>query len=84
MLLVEQAGADLGERLENTLQDLGPGADDATVFIGMDHEGGTEVREFRFDGSREEIKEKASQKGLEILMDYLIEMGNKASKKTKL
>lgn len=45
-----------------------------TVFIGLDHEGGTEVREFHFGGNREEIKEKASQKGLEMLMDYL--MGN--------
>lgn len=49
-----------------------------TVFIGLDHQGGTEVREFRFDGSREEIKEKASQKSLEILMDYL--MGKNTSK----
>ncbi len=43
-----------------------------TVFIGLDHQGGTEVREFRFDGSREEVKAKASQKSLEILMDYLL------------
>jgi len=55
-----------------------------TVFIGLDHQGGTEVREFHFEGNRDEIKEKAFQKGLEMLMDYLIEMGNKASKKTKL
>ena len=54
-----------------------------TVFIGLDHEGGTEVREFHFRGNREEIKEKASQKGLEMLMDYLMGMGNKASEKTK-
>jgi nicotinamide-nucleotide amidase len=47
-----------------------------TVFIGLDHEGGTEVREFHFGGNREEIKEKASQKGLEMLMDYLL--GNPA------
>jgi len=47
-----------------------------TVFIGLDHEGGTEVREFHFGGNREEIKEKASQMGLEMLMDYL--MGNPA------
>lgn len=44
-----------------------------TVFIGLDHPGGTEVREFHFVGNREEIKEKASQKGLEILRDYLID-----------
>ena len=43
-----------------------------TVFIGLDHQGGTEVRQFRFGGSREEIKEKASQRSLEILMDYLM------------
>ena len=49
-----------------------------TVFIGLDHQGGTEVREFRFDGSREEVKAKASQKSLEILMDYL--MGKNTSK----
>ncbi|UCD70455.1 MAG: CinA family protein [Syntrophobacterales bacterium] len=53
-----------------------------TVFIGLDHEGGTEIEKFHFGGDREEIKEKASQKSLERLMDYLIEMGNKASKKT--
>ena len=47
-----------------------------TVFIGLDHEGGTEVREFHFGGNREKIKEKACEKGLEILMDYL--MGNPA------
>jgi nicotinamide-nucleotide amidase len=47
-----------------------------TVFIGLDHEGETEVRKFHFEGNREEIKEKASQKGLEMLMDYL--MGNSA------
>jgi len=47
-----------------------------TVFIGLDHERGTEVREFHFGGNREEIKEKASRKGLEMLMDYL--MGNAA------
>jgi nicotinamide-nucleotide amidase len=52
-----------------------------TVFIGLDHEGGMEVREFHFKGNRGEIKEKASQKGLEMLMDYLIETGKKASKK---
>lgn len=52
-----------------------------TVFIGLDHEGETEVRVFHFKGNREEIKEKASQKSLEMLMDYLIEMGKKASKK---
>ena len=51
-----------------------------TVFIGLDHEGGTEVREFHFRGNREEIKEKASEKGLEMLMDYLMGKGNKASK----
>jgi nicotinamide-nucleotide amidase len=51
-----------------------------TVFIGLDHEWGTEVREFHFEGNRKEIKEKASQKGLEILIDHLLEMGNKASK----
>ena len=55
-----------------------------TVFIGLDHEGGTEVRKFYFGGNREEIKEKASQKSLEMLMDYLMGMDNKASKKTKL
>lgn len=55
-----------------------------TVFIGLDHKGGTEVREFHFKGNRREIKEKASQKGLEMLMDYLIEMDNKGRKKTKL
>jgi nicotinamide-nucleotide amidase len=49
-----------------------------TVFIGLDHQGGTEVSQFRFDGSREEIKEKASQQSLEILMDYL--MGKNTSK----
>jgi len=49
-----------------------------TVFIGLDHEGGTEVREFHFGGNREEIKEKASQKGLEMLMDYL--MGKNTTK----
>jgi nicotinamide-nucleotide amidase len=47
-----------------------------TIFIGLNHGGGTEVREFHFGGNREEIKEKASQKGLEMLMDYL--MGNAA------
>ncbi len=47
-----------------------------TVFIGLDHEGGTEVREFHFEGNREEIKEKASQKGLDMLMDHLIGVGN--------
>ncbi len=54
-----------------------------TVFIGLDHEGGTEVRECHFRGNREEIKEKASQESLEMLMDYLMGMGNKASEKTK-
>jgi nicotinamide-nucleotide amidase len=54
-----------------------------TVFIALDHEWGTEVRAFHFEGNRKEIKEKASQKGLEILMDHLLEMGNKASKKTR-
>jgi len=44
-----------------------------TVFIGLDYAGGTEVREFHFVGNREEIKEKASQKGLEMLKDYLID-----------
>jgi nicotinamide-nucleotide amidase len=52
-----------------------------TVFIGLDHEGGTEVRVFHFKGNREEVKEKASRKSLEMLMDYLNEMGKKASKK---
>ncbi len=52
-----------------------------TVFIGLDHEGGTEVRAFHFKGNREEIKEKASQKGLEMLMEYLIEMGETVTKK---
>jgi nicotinamide-nucleotide amidase len=54
-----------------------------TVFIGLDHEGGTEVREFHLGGDREAIKEEASRKGLEMLMDYLMRMGNKASKKKK-
>jgi nicotinamide-nucleotide amidase len=54
-----------------------------TVFIGLDHREGTEVREFRFDGTREEIKEKASQKALEMLTDHLMEMNNKACKKIK-
>lgn len=54
-----------------------------TVFIGLDHEGGTEVRVFHFKGNREEVKEKASQKGLEMLMGYLIEMGNKPNKRVK-
>ncbi len=49
-----------------------------TVFIGLDHGGGTEVREFHFAGNREEIKEKASQKGLEMLVDHL--MGKNTSK----
>jgi nicotinamide-nucleotide amidase len=49
-----------------------------TVFIGLDHEGGTEVREFHFRGNREEIKEKASRKSLEMLMEYL--KGKKTSK----
>lgn len=43
-----------------------------TVFIGLDYEGATEVREFHFGGNRQEIKEKASQKSLEMLMDYLM------------
>jgi len=55
-----------------------------TVFIGLDHEGGTEIREFHFRGSREEIKEKASRKSLEMLMDYLMEMDNKACRNKKL
>ena len=54
-----------------------------TVFIGLDHEGGTEVREFHFRGNREEIKEKASRKSLEMLMDYLTEMDNRICRKTK-
>lgn len=54
-----------------------------TVFIGLNHGGGTQVREFRFNGTRREIKEKASQKSLEILMDYLMEMDNTACEKTK-
>ncbi len=54
-----------------------------TAFIGLDHEGGTEVREFHFRGNREEIKEKASQKCLEMLMDYLMGVSNKASEKTE-
>ena len=52
-----------------------------TVFIGLDHEGGTEIREFHFKGSREGIKEEAFQKSLEILMDYLIETGKKGDGK---
>jgi nicotinamide-nucleotide amidase len=52
-----------------------------TVFIGLDHEGGTEVKVFHFKGNRGEVKEKASQKSLEMLMGYLIDMGKKASKK---
>ena len=55
-----------------------------TVFIGLDHEGGTEVREFHFRGNREEIKEKASRKSLEMLTHYLIEMDKKACKNKKL
>ena len=55
-----------------------------TVFIGLDHEGGTEVRKFHFGGNREEIKEGASQRSLEMLKDYLIEMDNKGRRKTKL
>jgi nicotinamide-nucleotide amidase len=51
-----------------------------TIFIGLDHEGGTEIGEFHFTGSREEIKEEVSQKSLEMLRDYLVEMGKKASK----
>ncbi len=47
-----------------------------TVFVGLDHEGGTEVREFHFVGNREEIKEEASQKGLEMLLNHLMEMNN--------
>lgn len=43
-----------------------------TVFICLDHEGGTEVREFHFRGNREEIKEEASRKSLEMLMDCLM------------
>ncbi len=43
-----------------------------TVFIGLDHEGGIEIGEFHFKGNREEIKEEASQKSLEMLRDYLI------------
>ncbi len=54
-----------------------------TVFIGLGHEGGTEVREFHFKGNRKEIKEKASQEALEMLMHYLMEMDNKACKKRK-
>jgi len=52
-----------------------------TVFIGLDHEGGTEVREFHLGGDRKAIKEEACQKGLEMLMDYLIDMDDKACKK---
>ncbi len=47
-----------------------------SVFIGLDHRGGTQVRKFRFDGTRREIKEKASQKSLEILLDYLMGRGD--------
>ncbi|MBD3292233.1 MAG: DUF2064 domain-containing protein [Armatimonadia bacterium] len=34
--LIEQRGADLGERIENALEDLDPGPQDRTLFIGMD------------------------------------------------
>jgi nicotinamide-nucleotide amidase len=47
-----------------------------TVFIGLDHRGGTQARKFRFGGTRREIKEKASQKSLEILLDYLMGGGD--------
>jgi nicotinamide-nucleotide amidase len=49
-----------------------------TVFIALDHEGATEIGEFHFTGSREEIKREASQKSLEMLRDYL--MGKNTSK----
>jgi hypothetical protein len=34
--LIEQRGEDLGERIENALEDLDPAPEDRTVFIGMD------------------------------------------------
>jgi nicotinamide-nucleotide amidase len=55
-----------------------------TVFIALDHEGGTQVKEFHFRGNREEVKEKASQKGLEMLMAYLMGVVNTATRKTKI
>ena len=34
--LIEQRGADLGERIENAMADLAPAPEDRTLFIGMD------------------------------------------------
>jgi nicotinamide-nucleotide amidase len=51
-----------------------------TVFIGLDHEGGTEVWKLHLGGDREAIKEEACQKGLEMLVGYLIATGDKAGK----
>lgn len=75
-----KAKTDIGLAITGIAGPLGgsPATPVGTVFIGLDHEGGTEVRQFHFEGDRKEIKEKASQKGLEMLMDHL--MGKNTSK----
>ena len=42
------------------------------VFIGIDGQGGTRVRQFHFQGDRETIKMRASQAALDLLRQYIL------------
>ena len=54
----------------------GPSLDDSgkpvgTVYIGLAHDGKTTASEYRFEGTREEIREQAAQKALELLSNSI-------------
>lgn len=55
---------------------LGPGGDSSeesigTVYMGLSHSNGTEVKNFHFSGNRWQAKKQASEKGLEWVIDFL-------------
>lgn len=69
----EKASTDIGLA---TTGFLGPGGDDSgepvgTVFVGLSHSDGTEVSEFHFSGNRWEVKEQATEKALEMVIEFL-------------
>lgn len=54
----------------------GPGGDDfghevGTVFIAVDHAKGAKIRQFRFTGDRDEVREKTVQAALIMLLEQL-------------